>query len=199
MKRERALGAPSVGGMGRSTRSVPGRDADHVEPPGTHASNIGWAGELRAAIGCAVLLLALLLLIDTAAGGLTAPRVVLWTGLSVLLFVVLHPARVTAGEGWLASRRLWRERRVHTDRLVAVRWSDGVAQRLVLRDMDGGRVELDPHVLIDNPELWRLVDGGARASLGRGTLLCGATALKQLSRRIDDETAQNVFKVSGLD
>ncbi|MGW2563228.1 hypothetical protein ACWCXB_29175 [Streptomyces sp. NPDC001514] len=120
-------------------------------------------------------------------------------GLATLLFVVLLPPRVTAGEGWLASRTLLRKRRVRTDQLVAVRWSDGVAQRLVLRGLDGGRVELDPRVLIASPQLWRQLDAGARTSLGRGTLLCGATALKVLSRRIDGETAQTVFKVPGLD
>ncbi|MFG2628590.1 hypothetical protein [Streptomyces sp. NPDC048473] len=185
--------------MGRSTRPVPGRGADRVEPPGTHASNTGRAGELRSAIGCATLLLATLLLLDGASGGLTAPRAALWTGLAALLFVVLLPPRVTAGEGWLASHRLLRERRVRTDQLVAVRWSDGVAQRLILRDLDGGRVELDPQVLVANPRLWRLLDAGARVSLGRGTLLCGATALEQLSRRIDGESTQTVFKVSGLE
>ncbi|WP_455358799.1 hypothetical protein [Streptomyces sp. SYSU K21746] len=49
------------------------------------------------------MLLALLLLTDGASGGITVPRAVLWTGLAVLLFVVLLPPRVTAGEGWLAS------------------------------------------------------------------------------------------------
>ncbi|WP_455351949.1 hypothetical protein [Streptomyces sp. SYSU K217416] len=88
---------------------------------------------------------------------------------------------------------------MRTDQLVAVRWSDGVAQRLILRDLHGGRVELDPRVLVANSQLWRLLDEGARASLGRGTLLCGAIALKQLSQRIDGETAQSVSKVSGLD
>ncbi|WP_246340818.1 hypothetical protein [Streptomyces lunaelactis] len=187
--------------MGRRiTRSVPGRAAaDRAEPPGKHASDDGWAGDLRAAIGCATSLVAMLLLIDGISGGLTTPRAVLWAALAVLLFVLLLPARVTAGEGWLASRGLLRERCVQTDRLVAVRWSDGVAQRLVLRDMDGARVELDPRVLIANPQLWRLLDAGARVSLGRGTLLCGATALNQLSRRIDGETAEAVFKVSGLE
>lgn len=199
MYRMPVLGTPSVGCMGRSTRSVPGRDSDRVEPPGTYASNAGWACELRAATGYATLLVALLLMVDGAAGRLTAPRAVLWTGLAVLLFVVLLPVRVTAGEGWLGSRGLLRERRVRTDQLVAVRWSDDVAQRLVLRDLDGGRVELDPRVLVDNPQLWRLLDAGARTSLGRGTLLCGATALKHLSRRIDGETAQTVLKISGLD
>ncbi|MFK4227154.1 hypothetical protein [Streptomyces sp. NPDC019890] len=153
---------------------------------------------MRSAVGCATLLLCLLLVIDGGSGALTFASAALWTALAILLFVVLLPARVTAGEGWLASRGLLRERRVRTDCLVAVRWSDGVAQRLVLRDLDGGRVELDPRVLVANPPLWRLLDEGARTSLGRGTLLSGATALKQMSRRIDGETAHSVFKISGL-
>ncbi|WP_329158352.1 hypothetical protein OHB49_05315 [Streptomyces sp. NBC_01717] len=72
-----------------------------------------------------------------------------------------------------------------------MRWSDGVSLRLVLRDLDGARVEVDPRVLIANPHLWQLLDAGARSSLGRGTLLCGATALRQLSERIDRETAHS--------
>ncbi|MEU2432073.1 hypothetical protein ABZ611_21625 [Streptomyces sp. NPDC007861] len=184
--------------MERRTRGVPGREADKAEPPGHYASNTDWARERRAAIGCACLLLALLLLIDGGSGRLSAPRAVLWAGLATLLLVVLMPARVTAGEGWLASRRLLRQRRVRTDRLVSVRWSDGISQRLVLRDLEGGLVELDPALLVTHPQLWRHLDAGARASLGRGTLLCGATALNQLSRRIDGETARTVFTVSGL-
>ena len=72
-----------------------------------------------------------------------------------------------------------------------MRWSDGVSLGLVLRDLDGARVEVDPRVLIANPHLWQLLDAGARSSLGRGTLLCGATALRQLSERIDRETAHS--------
>ncbi|MFC5801864.1 hypothetical protein [Streptomyces formicae] len=146
--------------MERGTRTVPGREADGAEPPGLHASNTDWARERRAAIGCAGLLLALLLLIDGGSGRLTAPRAVLWTGLAALLFTLLLPARVTAGE------------------LVSARWSDDVSQLLVLRDLEGGRVELDPGILVAHPQLWRHLDAGARTSLGRGTLLCGATALR---------------------
>ncbi|WP_405808559.1 hypothetical protein OG729_27750 [Streptomyces sp. NBC_00210] len=185
--------------MERRTGSAPGHDADRVEPAGKHAADTGWTGERRAALRYAAALLALLLLIDWGTGGLTVLRAALWTGLAILLLVVLLPPRVTAGEGWLASRGLLRERRVRTDRLMAVRWSDGVAQRLVLRDLDGGRVEVDPRVFTANPELWHLLDAGARISLGRGTLLSGATALKQLSQRIDGESARLVFKVSGLE
>ncbi|MFE5677568.1 hypothetical protein ACFQ7B_05685 [Streptomyces erythrochromogenes] len=67
-----------------------------------------------------------------------------------------------------------------------------------LRDTDGGRVEIDPAVLIRNPAMWQRVDTDTRTSIQRGTLLCGATALRRLAARIDRETAQTVFKVSGL-
>ncbi|MFD4232167.1 hypothetical protein [Streptomyces sp. NPDC058545] len=178
--------------MGRYvTQCAPGRDADRGEPPGTTASDDGWTAELRAAGCCSALLLGLLLLIDVGSGRLTGLRALMWVALAVLLLVVLVPPRVTAGEGWLASRSLLRRRRVRTDSLVAVRWSDGVSLRLVLRDLDGARVEVDPRVLIANPHLWQLVDAGACSSLGRGTLLCGATALRQLSERIDRETAHS--------
>ncbi|WP_351230995.1 hypothetical protein [Streptomyces sp. NPDC002133] len=50
-----------------------------------------------------------------------------------------------------------------------------------------------------NPALWRRLDEDARTCVEHGTLLCGATALRQLSERIDRETARTVFKVSGLE
>ncbi len=61
-------------------------------------------------------------------------RGLLWLALAVLLFVVLFPVRVSAGEDWLAAQWMLRKRRVRTDVLVSVRCLDGVSQRLVLRD-----------------------------------------------------------------
>ncbi|WP_327353303.1 hypothetical protein [Streptomyces sp. NBC_01304] len=158
-----------------------------------------WASERREALLCAGALLALLLLIDTAANGLDPGRTALWAGLALLLFAVLRPPLVTAGEGWLTSRGMLRTQSVRTDCLVSVRWLDGVAQRLVLRDLYGVRVELDPKVLTANPDLWHRLERDARTSTERGLLTCGATALRQLSRRIDSDTAHLLFKVSGLD
>lgn len=165
--------------------------------PTVHDST--WAGDARAAVGCAVLLLVLLFAIDTGAGTLSVLRAALWTGLAALLFVVLWPARVSVTRGRLVSRGLLRQAEVRTDRLVSVRWSDGVAQRLVLRDSDGGRAEIDPKVLVANPPLWRVLDQDARTSTERGVLRCGETALRQISARVDRETARTVFKVSGLE
>lgn len=145
------------------------------------------------------MLFALLMLIDWAAGTFTAERGMLWTTLAVWLFVVLYPARVSVGEGWLAARGLRGTRRVRTDLLVSVRCLDGVSQRLRLRDALGSRVEIDPQVLVRNPELWHRFAEDAHRSAARGTLTCGATALLRISERIDRETAQTVFKVSGLD
>lgn len=168
-------------------------------PPGEVAHDRRWAEDLRSSIRCAAVLLALLLLIDWGAGTLSTPRVALWVTLAALLFLVLHPARVSAGEGWLASRGLRGTRRVRTDHLVSVRCLDGVSQRLVLRDTFGARVEIDPRVLVTNPPLWHRLDEDARVSDLRGSLTCGATALRRVSERIDRETALTVFKVSGLD
>ncbi|MEU3029636.1 hypothetical protein ACPCBC_27870 [Streptomyces incarnatus] len=126
-----------------------------------------WAGEVRTAVRCAAALLALLLFIDGAAGSLTWWRGLLWSAVALLLLLVLFPAKVSAGDGWLASRRLLRTRRVHTDLLVAVRPLDGVSQRLVLRDLLGNRVEIDPEVLVRNPAVWHRLDDGARHSSGR--------------------------------
>lgn len=158
-----------------------------------------WAQDLRSSIRCSAVLLALLLLIDGAAGTLTPARAALWVTLGLLLFLVLHPTRVAAGEGWLSTHGLLRTRRVRTDRLVSVRCLDGVAQRLVLRDTSGASVEIDPRVLVANPPLWHRIDEDARVSALRGTMTCGATALRRVSERIDRETAMTVFKVSGLD
>ncbi|MFH8475788.1 hypothetical protein [Streptomyces sp. NPDC018000] len=184
----------------RDIRAVPGPRTGRVHPPpDTTAHDQGWAGHLRFAARCAVTLLGLLLAVDTTAGHLTWLRALLWTGLAAVLFVVLVPPRVRAGAGWLSCRGLVRERIVRTDRLVSVRWCDGVSQRLVLRDADGGRVEVDPQVFLANPALWHRLDDDARGSVERGTLRCGVTALRQLADRIDRRTARTVFTISGLE
>ncbi|MCX4733758.1 hypothetical protein [Streptomyces sp. NBC_01363] len=163
------------------------------------AHDHGWAADLRFAIHCSVALFGLLLTVDAAAGRLTWPRALLWTGLAALLCAVLVPPRVRAGVGRLSCRGLLRERTVRTDRLVSVRWSDGVAQRLVLRDTDDCRVEVDPEVFLANPALWHRLDEDARGCVERGTLRCGVTALRQLSDRIDRRHARTVFTISGLE
>ncbi|MFG2873572.1 hypothetical protein ACGFYU_00820 [Streptomyces sp. NPDC048337] len=168
----------------------------------THAAagshDIHWAGERRSAIGVAFLLFTALFAMDAGFGGLDVTRGALWTGLAGLVFVILHPPRVSVRPGLLSARGLLGTDSVRTDSLVSVRWSDGVAQRMVLRDTDGGRVEIDPTVLVRNPAMWRHLDADTRTSIRRGTLLCGSTALRQLAERIDRETARTVFKVSGL-
>jgi len=164
-----------------------------------HAHDRRWAKDLRSTFRCAGTLLGLLLVIDHFSGRFTLWRGVLWLTLAVLLFVVLYPARVRAGEGWLSSRGLLGERRVRTDRLVSVRCLDGVSQRLVLRDVFGDRVEIDPDVLVNNPDLWHRLAEDSHKSAASGSLTCGATALRRVSERIDRETAETVFKVSGLD
>ncbi|MER7923766.1 hypothetical protein ABTY96_11620 [Streptomyces sp. NPDC096057] len=158
-----------------------------------------WRRDLRDAFRCAGALLVLLLVVDRLTGRITLWRGALWLALAVLLFVVLYPARVRAGEGWLSSRGLLRERCVRTDRLVSVRCLDGISQRLVLRDELGARVEIDPDVLVTNPDLWHRVSEDSRRSLASGTLTCGATALRRIAERVERETAETVFKVSGLE
>jgi len=169
------------------------------ETSGGTAYDRRWAGDLRSAIHCSAAILVLLVLIDWGAGHLTVVRGGLWVGLGVLLFVVLFPHRVTADAGWLASRGLLRERRVRTDLLVSVRVLDGVSQRLRLRDVLGNLVEIDPQVLVNNPDLWHHLERDALRSAARGSLTCGETALRRISQRIDRETALTVFKVSGLE
>ncbi|MET7988066.1 hypothetical protein [Streptomyces sp. NPDC005281] len=172
-----------------------------VSPPPAEevAHDLLWARDLRCSIRCAGAFLALLVLIDGAAGTLTGPRVLLWLALAALLLLVLYPTRIAAGEGWLTARGPLRTRRVRTDHLVSVRCPEGVGQRLVLRDAFGARLEIDPGVLVSNPELWHRLDEDARISARRGTLTRGETALRDVSERIDRETARTVFRVSGLD
>ncbi|WP_432166672.1 hypothetical protein [Streptomyces sp. bgisy031] len=173
--------------------------SSHKQPSSGVTYDRHWAKDLRSAMRCSAVILCLLLLIDWWADSFTAARAALWVALAVLLFVILCPARVTAGEGWLASRGLVRERRVRTDALVSVRCLGGVSQRLRLRDTSGARLEINPQVLLHNPELWHRFAEDADESAARGHLTCGATALRRMSERIDRETAQTVFKVSGLD
>ncbi|MFI0978180.1 hypothetical protein ACH4SP_14425 [Streptomyces sp. NPDC021093] len=168
-------------------------------PGGSRAYDTEWGDDVRHAVRCALMLLVMLLVIDVSADSASWPRAALWAGLAGLLLVILVPVRVSAGAGWLVARGVFGVHVVRTDRLVSVRWADGVAQRMVLRDADGGRVELDPKVLVANPALWRLLDTDARACVAHGTLLCGTTALRQLGDRIDRETARTVFRVSGLE
>ncbi|MEV6118605.1 hypothetical protein AB0L59_40620 [Streptomyces sp. NPDC052109] len=181
-------------------------DGTHTRLAGPHPSGPAdvvydrdWKAGMRSSLRCAAVLLGLLLSVDWAAGSLTFWRGALWMAIALLLFLVLCPVRVSAGPGWLATRRLLRTRRVRTDLLIAARPLDGVAQRLVLRDALGSRVEIDPEVLPRNPGLWYLLDEGARASEAAGTLLCGTTALHRLARRVDHETALGVFRASGME
>ncbi|MEU0413530.1 hypothetical protein ABZ307_37840 [Streptomyces griseorubiginosus] len=171
----------------------------HAQEHGAAAHDLRWARDVRDSMRCAGALLAVLLFVDWVSGRFTLWRGALWLALALLLFIVLYPARVSAAEGWLASRGLLRERRVRTDLLVSVRCLDGISQRLVLRDAFGGRVEIDPEVLVRNPQLWFRLDHGVHKSVAGGTLLCGATALRRLAQRVDRETARAVFEASGLE
>ncbi|WP_406186345.1 hypothetical protein [Streptomyces sp. NBC_01006] len=185
--------------MGRRfTLAATGARAERANPAGPCAHDIHWAAERRTAIRAASLLLTTLLVVDTGVGHLSFPRAALWSGLAALFFLILLPPRVFARPGVLTVRGVLVEHSVRTDSLVSVHWFDGVAQRMVLRDVEGSVVEIDPTVLARNPALWRRFDADALASLRSGTLACGATALRQLAERIDRETARTVFKVSGL-
>ncbi|MFI2202896.1 hypothetical protein ACH47Z_19370 [Streptomyces sp. NPDC020192] len=165
---------------------------------GEVANDQDWAQEWWSAVRCAGVPLVLLLLVDWASGHGALWRTALWLALSALLFAVLCPTRISAGPNWLTARRLGREHRIRTDLLISVRCLDGVSPRLLLRDALGGRVEIDPEVLVRNPQLWHRLDEGARKAAAEGMLLCGETALRRLSSRMDRETALGVFRASGL-
>ncbi|WP_406055286.1 hypothetical protein OG462_06335 [Streptomyces sp. NBC_01077] len=157
-----------------------------------------WADEACAATGCAGLLLALSLVVDACDGGLTLPAALLWISLSVALFVVLLPARVVASPGRVTVQSLWSRRTVCTDRLAAVRWPDGIEQRLVLTDTECGRAQIDVRVLLANPPLWLLLEADARTSYEQGTLRDGVRDLDRLAHRVERDTAHSVFTISGL-
>ncbi|MFH8556942.1 hypothetical protein [Streptomyces celluloflavus] len=192
-----AVGATdTTGGAGHA-----GMDTWSAIPPpvpGGAAHDRTWAPELRAAVRCTAGLFALMLLVDLANRTLEPGRIACWTAVALVLFAILYPPRVTAGENWLASRGLLRTRRVRTDLLVLVRRSDGMAPRLVLRDALGGRVELDPKVFTANPLLWHHLDQGVRRARARGLLRCGAAPLQELADRIDRDGARAVFDASGM-
>ncbi|MFF3642216.1 hypothetical protein [Streptomyces sp. NPDC002564] len=166
--------------------------------PERSTSDRTWAADVRAAVFCALGLFALVLLVDGANATLSPPRACLWAALSGLLYLVLHPVRVTAGPGWLAVRGLGRRRHVCTGLLTAVRHSGGVAARLVLCDSLGNRIELDPQILVDNPLLLHRLDTGARAAREAGLLRTGCAELRRLTERADRATARAVFEASDL-
>ncbi|MFJ5974667.1 hypothetical protein [Streptomyces sp. NPDC093060] len=167
------------------------------EPPGS-AGDRHWRGSARLAVSCSLLFFALSLLVDWDAGSLTPLRALLWATLSGTVCTVLLPQRVSAGPGWLAVRTPWRRRIVRTDALSAVRQYGGVSSHLVLRDIYGHRLELDPRILAANPLLWHELDTGVRRSVERGTLRHGVEVLDRLGRHIDEETVQEVLRASGL-
>lgn len=161
-------------------------------------SDTRWADDARAAVAVAASFPVLLLAVDGASGALSGRRTALWIGLGLILFVILWPTRVSAQPGLLTARALFHRHTVHTDRLASVAWHDGVAQRLILRDLDGNRAEIDPRVLAANPPLWHRLDQDIRTSLSRGTMRDGRRPLQRLCRLIDTETARTVFHTSGM-
>jgi hypothetical protein len=170
-------------------------------PPGRApvAEDHNWRRETWAAWCSGAALAGVLVLIDLARGGLCWGHGGCWAALGALLVLVLLPQRVTAGDGWLATRGLLHERRVRTDLLTRVRRSDGITPRIVLGDAGGGRVEIDPQVFVANPLIWHYVDTGARHSRRSGLLREGAPELKALADRIDGEGARSLLEASGLD
>ncbi|MFD8208702.1 hypothetical protein ACFV2S_20200 [Streptomyces sp. NPDC059695] len=157
-----------------------------------------WAGHAGAATGCAGLLLAVSLTVDVCDGGLHLPATLLWIALAVILFMVLLPAKVVAAPGSLTVRTLWTRTTVRTDRLVVLRWPDGIERSLVLTDAEGAVARVELRVLLANPPLWLLLDDDARTSCENGTLRDGVRDLHRLERRVERDTAHSVFTVSGL-
>ncbi|MET9545430.1 hypothetical protein ABZY36_08980 [Streptomyces sp. NPDC006627] len=176
------------------------RGSGHRSAGGTAdtVTDRNWTAQVRSAALCALGLLVLVVLLDLVSGTFTALRLALWWGLAALLYMVLHPARVTAGPGWLAVQGLGRRRHVCTGLLTAVRYSEGVAARLVLCDSLGHRVELDPRVLVADPLLLHRLDRGARAAREAGLLRTGCAELRRLTEQVDGAAARGVFEASDL-
>ncbi|MYT32231.1 MULTISPECIES: hypothetical protein [unclassified Streptomyces] len=177
-------------------RSAPAATV-HAERPET-AVDRHWRAHARHALHHSLTFVGLLILLDWGSGALTPARAGLWALLGAIAFAVLLPARVSAGDGWLAVRGIVVRRRVRTDLLVAVRRYDGATAHLTLRDTHGRRLALDPRILEANPLIWHLLDAGARRSLTLGTLRQGTHALQELANRIDGQEARAVLKASGL-
>ncbi|MEV4868480.1 hypothetical protein [Streptomyces syringium] len=200
MGRRQTLRSRVHGSLAHGRSAVHGRRAVYGRGPhprptagGVLAWDRGWRREARAAWLCGLALAGVLTAIDLGRGGFGWTHGCCWATLGATLVLVLRPARITAGDGWLASRGVLRERRVRTDLLTRVRREDGMAPRLVLRDITGSRVELDPKVLADNPLLWHYLDAGARLARERGVLLEGAGVLTALAERIDGEGARRLL------
>ncbi|WP_052424851.1 hypothetical protein [Streptomyces fulvoviolaceus] len=100
---------------------------------------------------------------------------------------------MSAADGGLDARGLLTQRGVRTDRLVAVRMAEGAAQRLVLSDTSGGRVELDPRVLAADPLLWHRLEQGARRSCGTACRYWRAWADGSTASR----AARGILRASG--
>ncbi|WP_405638839.1 hypothetical protein [Streptomyces sp. NBC_00019] len=158
-----------------------------------------WARELRSAVLCGVLLFGALELLDWGFVRHTLVRTSWWAALAVLLLIILTPPRVSTADGGLSARGLMTCQRVRTDRLVSVHISEGVAPRLILTDTSGGRLVLDPRVLVANPLLWHQLDQGAHRSQELGTLRCGMPWLERLGQRIDTEVCRGILQTSGLE
>ncbi|WP_411076484.1 hypothetical protein [Streptomyces sp. cmx-4-7] len=172
-------------------RPVPG-PADDV------LHDAGWAGEARSALACAGSLLGVSLGVDACVHEPTLLGTAGWIALAALLLVVLLPARVGVAPGLLVVQGLWLTRTVRIDRLTSVSGPEGTSRRLILRDDEGSRAEVDLRVLLANPGLWLQIETGAHASRQRGILIHGTTDLARLSLRVHAETTRCVFKVSGL-
>lgn len=140
---------------------------------------------MRAARGCAAVLLGLSLLVDYAHGTLGPSRALLWTGLALLLYAVLHPVQVAVREGELRTRGLLVRHTVRTDLLELIEDSGGLVPRLLLRDALGRHATCEPGVLTGNPLLWHRLDTDLRTARRTGVLRRGAHLLRRLEETVD--------------
>ncbi|SEO81055.1 hypothetical protein [Actinacidiphila rubida] len=173
---------------GRPLAHGPVRDTAHAR---------GFRSDRRWAVGCAGAAFALAMLAEADSGDLGAAYAAATLGAALVVLALLWPPRVTAGQGRLAVRGLLRTRTVRTDALAGMWLIGDLATSLVLRDVDGRRVELDSETVVANPLLWHLLEAGVHRSQERGTLRTGARVLDALAHRVDGEAAA-ILRASGL-
>ncbi|MDI5963362.1 hypothetical protein [Streptantibioticus silvisoli] len=156
------------------------RPARSGRGPASTPADREWARDAWFAAGCGTVFGAMELGVLLVTGALTGPWVALCVLAGAVAFAVLLPARVRAGDGWLAARGLLLRHVVHTDALVAVRLTGVVAVHVVLRDAGGQLLAVDARVLAANPPLLRALDAGVRVSRERGTLPPAPDPLRDL-------------------
>ena len=155
--------------------SRPGTIAAMTDAPaGLPPATAVYRQPVRATLGAAAVLVAVLLLL-CAAKGAWPPPASAWLLLAGFTgWFVLKQVRteLAAGPGWLSTQGLLRRRHVRTDELARVTCGrSGIDRVVVLTDRDGRRVGVLANRLLHNPQLRQRVAADVRMSVGGGLVL----------------------------